>query len=235
MGQEVLPPPPNVAVKHAEECIFCGNEGTRTDEGYCSKCGGPWDTVIVEQRTPPTVEDIIFERMEAGTMEQKGMNWKGWAVLGTMVLLAIGGVAFHFISQELEAQRYRSWEPRIENATRGKLDVLDITTEPIAGLEGKVLWIYLYSAGQSSSPLTEEEFEAVDEEFMALVDEVGPAYVIWAWARVNSNGEWTLTVVTVCEVVSLQANRDDPSIQPQCQTNQAMQPLDAKHVRWLNE
>jgi predicted small integral membrane protein len=164
-----------------------------------------------------------------------GMNWKGWLVLGLIVLAVIGGIGFHFISEGLEAEQYHKWEKPIEQAVRGKIDVTDIYDEKLPNLKGKVLWIYLYSEGQTRAPLTEQEFEAVDQVFMDLVDSADTEYVAWAWIQPANKDTWLITILTVCNVESIQANRLQPEIPADCQTQRTATIIPAERLKWLND
>jgi hypothetical protein len=162
------------------------------------------------------------------------MNWKGWLLLAGLVVGALGFAAWKFGGDYLQDARLESYAVQVENAANHKFDVLDIEISELAGVKGKVLWVYLESEGQTAAPLTEREFEAVDVVFMDLVEYSDSEVVIWAWAQ-DLGGDYYITVFTACESLTVLANRDNPEVQAKCQTQQTMQPMEAKHLRWKNE
>ncbi len=179
---------------------------------------------------PSDVAPVTPEFIRNRTMK---MNWKGWLVLAGIVLAGAGFLAYHFGSQSILEGQLHAYESRIEEAVNQKIDVTDIEIVPVPG-SGDALWIYLHSGGQTVAPLNEKEFEAVDAVFMEIVEWSGSSVTIWGW--VNPAGEvWYLNVITVCESPSLLINRDNPDVDARCQTQQMAQPLDAKHLRWLND
>jgi hypothetical protein len=181
----------------------------------------------VDQLPSPVTPEIIR------TTGMKKMNWKGWLVLAGIALLGVGFVAWKFGTDYVQDSLYKGYEVRIEQATHDKIDVTDIELAPLTGA-GEAVWIYLHSDGQTKAPLTEKEFEAVDEVFMELVEVSDSLYTIWAW--VNPAGDlWYINVFTACDSASLLVSRDNRDVPSRCETQQVFQPLDAKHLRWLNE
>ena len=181
----------------------------------------------IDELPKPVTPDIIRNR-------KMKMNWKGWRVLAGIVLAAGGFLAYHFGSQSILEGQLKAYEVRVEEAVHDKLDVTDISIEKLAG-QGDVVWIYMYSDGQTKAPLNEKEFEAVDAVFMDLVEWSESDVVIWAWVG-PAGGVWYINVITLCESPSLLANRANPEILPLCQTQGDMfQPLEEVHLRWLNE
>lgn len=164
------------------------------------------------------------------------MNWKGYVVLALLVLGVGGFFGERIVADKIQEQQFRSYEGRIEAAVHDKFDVTDIDLASLAGVDGNVMWIYLYGEGATQAPLTEKEFAAVDEVFTDLVRSVDSEIVVWAWIRPGRDGsEWNIITATVCETAQLLASRENPELPAGCQTQQMYRPLEAKHLRWLNE
>jgi hypothetical protein len=160
------------------------------------------------------------------------MNWRGWLVLGLIILVAIGGVGYYFADQAFEANRFKSLEGEIESAVRGKFDVTDI--EVTQGNGNDILWFWIYGKEGQANALTDREFEAVDKLFMATAREVNGAYTVWVWIRQDNAGIWRSVVVTACETQSLLASKES-QVPAQCESQQIYEFVDERHLRWLNE
>ena len=162
------------------------------------------------------------------------MNKWGWLVLAVIIIGVIGAVFAPGVLRNLEEMRLRKYEAPIETAVRHKIDVTYIEITSLGG-ERDVLWFYLYGEGATKAPLTDKEFAAVDEEFKTAVLNEEPTLVVWAWVRPDSKNVWHVMVLSICDAASLMANRENPEIPSDCQSQQAFTPVDERMIKWLND
>ena len=161
------------------------------------------------------------------------MNWKGWLILGLLILGILGGVGYFVAQDALTAAQLKSYEKPIEQATRGKLDITDIVIEK--GNNGKTaLYFYIHGETATANPLTEAELEETDEAFLKAVKEQKTDWAVWLWVREDATGEWHIVTASICDVTTLLANRENDAVSADCQTNQTFTLLPKKHLRWLN-
>ena len=165
------------------------------------------------------------------------MNWRGYVVLGLLLAVAVGVFSYKLGVEAVVERKFRVAEQAIETATNNKLDVTDIRLVDLAGTEDGALFLYLYGAGATQSPLTDRELEDVDVEFMTVVNANETTLVVWVWVRPGSGSDtkWYSTVVTACDRTQLLASKADAAVPAGCNTQQSFSELETKHLRWLNE
>ncbi len=165
------------------------------------------------------------------------MNWRGYVVL-VLIVLGIGGFfGAKIVADKIQEQQFRAAERAIEAAVHDKFDVTNIEITDLAGADNGLLSFYLYGEGATLAPLTEKEFEAVDEEFLNLIRANETDVIAWIWVRPGGSGDprWYITTLTACERPQLLAARENGEVSANCQTQDRFTQLEARHLRWLNE
>lgn len=152
----------------------------------------------------------------------KKMNWKGYLILLAEVLV-IAAIVTAVIGNRISNYNWeRGVESRIELASKGNVDVIDVRREK------DVFVLMLYTYGE----MTEREWESYQEETYKSVEDAGKGYFTTLLVRPNGDKTrwYTYTIIQCPTSLWLDGIYDSCEV-----TAPLWAELDKKHTRWANK
>lgn len=149
------------------------------------------------------------------------LNWKGWLVLLAEALV-VAALVYVTVGNRISNYNWeRGVETRIEDASRGAVDIIDVRR----GKDSFTIMQYL------KSEMTEKEYENFTEEVYNSVEDAGKGFFTTILVRPNrDNSRWYAYTVVTCPT-SLWLDR----IYDSCEFNSPIwAELEDRNTRWAN-